>query len=120
MVNRQQLCALHAFRPYLRLLKAFDCEHYTRHNWRSLRALDVLAVAAGVTLLITTTALAFWKIADVHYDMHIFLTSLPVIVSMIQVILTFLPLMLKCRKVDVAIQHLQAVISYRKSHSRIF
>lgn len=111
----RKLCVMHAFRPYLRLLGAFNAENFpVRQQSSRLRAYDASAIAISMLLLLIATLLSFLKIVDEHFRMVVFTTTFPIFISMIQVISTFFVLTSKNRMVTATIERLQAIIGNRK------
>lgn len=118
-VSLRQLCTLRAFRPYLRLLKAFNWENFGRDEWHS-RIFVALGVLTGVLALISVDLLAVWKMADENFNIKVVSSSLPLIFSMAEQVLIFFVLVWQNRQIDVCVERLQATISKRKMFLWLF
>lgn len=111
----RKLCVLHAFRPYLQLLSAFNAENFlVRQQSSRLRGYDAPAIAVSLLVLMIATLLSFLKIVDEHFQMVVFTTTFPIVITMAQVISTFFVLTSKNRMIAATIERLQAIVSKRK------
>lgn len=110
-----EVATLTAFRPYLRILQAFNWENFAVPRKERLSRIPyACAVGLGAIMLAAMIALGFWQIADEHFSMRIFTTSFPIIISLTQVLLAFVLLASKNRQITATIHHLQAIITDRE------
>lgn len=113
-VNSRQLNTLSAFRPYFQLMNAFNKENLTGDNRSPRRIFEAIAIAISEVALIIVTALSFRRLMDVHFEINVFTTASPIIISMVQASLTFFVVIMKSRTIGATLQRLQATISKRK------
>lgn len=103
-----------AFSPFLRLLNAYNKDNFHQERFTPRSVCD----AAGATMLIilipTLIVLVVWFLIEVNANFKKFIVQLPLILSVLQMELTFLALMMKSRNITNTINRLQLIIDQRE------
>lgn len=116
MEKHRDIRILSEFRPYLRLLTAYDRNHYRQRNsGRTLRSLyypiATTSVVFGIPFMVI---LAVWHVIDNGGNLGMITVALPVQTSIIQMEITFISLMMKSRTISKTFDKIQEIIDRRK------
>lgn len=118
MENIERVDVIGKYRPYLNLLKAFNAVH-TDHcdNWRAwlerhtrLLYTSVLVVAGALATIFST-----WGLFDKKFALRETAAALPLIISCLQITVSFISLALKNRRIGQVLDGVQALIDKRKT-----
>lgn len=101
---------------YLRVINAFDAEHFGQDKWRvSVRSVCYAIGAASVIVILPTAImLMLWFLIETDADEKKIVATLPLIVSVLQVLFTFIALMMERRILFETIDRIQTAINERK------
>lgn len=115
-LNVSEFCVLSAFRPFLRLLNAFNRDHFCYKDCCSkLRSVFYVICATMMVLLIAVVIIfAFWYLIEINASMKSFFVSLPILFSTLQMGLTFIALLLTNSTITNTVNRLQELIVQRK------
>lgn len=107
---------LNQFRPYLRLLQAFNIENYRHHDWHSTRRSICYGCCAFLigTFTLTLVFFSFWFVIDNDCDFGKLVVVLPLQISVTQMELTFFSLVKNNRIIDETIERLRLVVGKRE------
>lgn len=111
-----RVVVLSRFRPLLRLLQAFNFEHFHHHNWRStLRSIccGLYAFLIGL-LILAEILLGIWYVVENDYEFGKLVIALPMQTSIAQMEITYLSLLRKNRIIRETIERLQIMIDSRE------
>lgn len=111
MKKTNKVRALTAFRPFYRLLKAYDSRNFEKIDWQNI------GIAFGVTVLISLPpaiiALAIWRLIEKNDDLENLIISAPLIITILQLFIKILILVKKHREISEILDQLQRVIDQR-------
>lgn len=110
---------LNACQPFLRILQAYNLEIFRQNNWRSSIFYAILT-SVLVQALPMLMILALWYLIEVKADLKHFAASLPLILTLLQVEMTFIAMIINNRAITKTIDQVQKVINQRKIHRIIF
>lgn len=116
MATVQELIVLQEYRPYQRILEAFNSEQF--RNKGSRRKLHNVCSAACVIAMFSTLAalavLAYWYFMENGFDINIISASLSAELLYIQLLLTQIALTARNRLIRATIEDLQKVVDERE------
>lgn len=117
-----EIRVLNRFRPYLRVLQAFNHENFHHHDWRSTRRSIYYGCFSFLigTFTATVIFLSVWFLIDNDCDFGKLVVLLPLQMSIIQMGLTFLPLVKNNRIINETIERIQLVVEKREYAFRVF
>lgn len=116
MDNLQEIHVLAKFRPFLRLIEAFNSETLRHRSWY----LDLLGICyvlcATIMLFIIPliVILIVWYLIESGGEMRISVALIPIAISVVQFYLTFVALIVNNRIMSEAIDQIQEAVSRRK------
>lgn len=116
MPNAMQVHVLKEFQPYLRILNAFNVENYQGSD-RARIVANIFYVALVGLFTISTfmiLSLAYWNFIDTHFRMGILSTTLPILMTILQIVFTQLSLTVRSRLITATIAHFRKVIDGSK------
>lgn len=108
---------LNAFRPYLRLLKAYNKENFHHcTNWRHAihRVLDAICLTLLILAIPIVVTLGVWYLAENCADWKKAVTLLPLLFSLLQLTLTFAAMIIKNQTISKTVDQVQIVVNQRK------
>lgn len=116
MENSKKIHILNEFRPYLRLIEAFNHEHFNDTDWHGIKSSVFYAFCAVLTILLAPTValLLFWRCAENNFDFIIFVVTIPLLISSLQVDSIFIALMWKSPIVNETIERVQKLVDRRE------
>lgn len=103
-----------AFSPFLRLLNAYNKENFYHDKFTSRSLCDVIGATLLIILIPMLIVLVLWFLIEVNANFKKFIVQLPLILSILQMELTFLALMMKSRNITNTINRLQLIIDQRE------
>lgn len=104
---------LNACQPYLRILQAYNSDNFRKNNWRS-SVFYVLLASMLVVLLPMLAISAIWHLIEVEADLKHVAASLPLILTLLQVEMTFIAMIINNRAIAETFEQVQKVINQRK------
>lgn len=114
MKNTRKIRVLNEFRPYFRLLKTYNRENFGQRDWRSS-----YIYAFITTLLVLSESLfilsGIWYLIENVGDLQKLVVSLPLVITLSQMDLTFITLITKNQMITEAIKRLQQAVDQRKT-----
>lgn len=116
MADHQVFHVLKEYRPYLRILAAFNAGNFHAKRLRPLIGNIRYAVCVAV-MFVSMAALAilsYWHCMENESNVDILSDSLPVIMSLSQMLLTHVSLMLRNRLIHATVEHLQGIVDERE------
>lgn len=116
MRNSREIRVLNAFRPFLRLLTAFNRNHFRHNNWRSIVRSVFYAFGAMVAVIANSAwiVLLAWYLFETEAELKKFVVAIPMLVTLLQIKLTFIALMMEHRTITETIDQLHRVINQSK------
>lgn len=119
---RNKITVLNEITPYFRLLTAFESDNFRQQNWRYTvwSVFYVFGASMIILLLPTMIALAIWYLIENDVELIAFVATLPLLVSILQLELTFIALIWKNRRIIETINQLQRLVDERESFSPFF
>lgn len=116
MENRNRIIVLNAFSIYLRVLKAYKSENFERSDRN--RLVQNVCLAFGMALFLATipivTILSIWHILEIGAAVAIIVVTMPHIITMWQLLSTYVTMTMKIQFICETIQQLQKHIDHRK------
>lgn len=113
----REIRVLNAFRPYFRLMTAYNSEHFRSTHLRHIRRSIFYAIFSTtmiVTLIILSVFIA-WYLGENEAKLKRFVVSLPMIFTLMQMVLTFIGMMLTNHTTSETINQIQRVVDQRES-----
>lgn len=104
---------LQACQPYLCILKAYNFENFRHYNWRS-SLFYALLTTIMVPVMPMLIILGIWHMIEINVDLKNVAATLPLILTLVQMQITFLAIIINNRTISKTIQQIQNVISQRK------
>lgn len=103
--------------PFLRILDAFNYDHFQYNNWHSvLLSLGYAFCTAAISFIVPPfTLLAIWFAIDNRGNLHKCIAVLAIETSALQLQLTFMAFMLRKQVINVTIDRLQKAVDQRES-----
>lgn len=116
MENSKKIHILTEFKPYIRLIEAFNHENFNNSNWHdTILSVFYAFCAISTIILAPTVALSlFWRCAENNFDFTIFVVTIPLLISSLQVDSIFIALMWKNHIVHDTIERVQKLVDRRK------
>lgn len=114
--NSRGIVALKELRPYLRLLEAYDGDHFRQSDRDSILRSGFYAFCTTVMILSTfaTNVLATWDLFDNGNDVKSIAIALPTLLGFLQLGVTFITLTMQSRALKGIIEQLQSLIDQRE------
>lgn len=116
MANEQMATIFTEYRPYLRILEAFNAENFDSQDHR--RTIASVRYAVCVAALFMSSAslamLSYWHCMENGLAVDILSDAMPIILSLVQLQLTQISLMGKNREIRATIEGLQNTVDQRK------
>lgn len=116
MPNATKARVLDELRPYLRLLTAFNRDHFRHSDWHSILHSALYAFGAAMILIGMPiyNALLAWHLFDNGFEWTLCVVGLPLMATIIQFEMTFISMMLKNQAITESIELLQRAVDQRK------
>lgn len=116
MENAKKIHILTEFKPYFRLIEAFNHENFNNSDWHDIILSVFYAFCAISTIILVPTValLLFWRCAENDFDFIIFVVTIPLLISSLQVDSIFIALMWKSHIVHETIECVQKLVDRRK------
>lgn len=113
MSNSSEIRVLNAFVPFLRLLTAFNCNHFRHKNWRSIvrSVFDAFGATVTVTANFAWIILITWYLFETEAELKKFVVAIPMLVTLLQIELTFIALMMKHHTITETVDQLHRMIN---------
>lgn len=107
---------LNAFRPYLRLLTAYKRANINDSNWRcfSRSFYNVFHTTLMIVVVPLPILLSIWYLMENDSDLMKLVTAVPLLVSMLQMVITFIAMIAKNHIIIEVIDRLQLAVNQRK------
>lgn len=101
--------------PYLRLLSAYNADNF-HQNQRSIRHSVFYAFLATFIILVVpiTVMLGFWNLFEKDADLTKYVVALPLLISIIQMHLTFIAMVMKSRTINETIHQINQIADKRE------
>lgn len=116
MANEQMTTVFAEYRPYLRILEAFNAENFGSQDQR--RTITNVRYAVCVAALFMSSAslsiLSYWHCMENGLSVDILSDAMPIILSLVQLQLTQISLMAKNRVIRATIESLQNTVDQRR------
>lgn len=106
---------LKQFEPFLRFLSAYDRDHFRDKNWRAIlnSGLYAFGVALFMILLFICFALIAWDLLE-NFEWTKCAADVPILVTLIQLGITFVVMVVKRYTVAATIKQLQRAVDQRE------
>lgn len=116
MENSRKICILEQFRPYLRLLEAYNPKHFHHPDWlHFLHSVSyALCATAMVVHLPLVASLAIWYLIEVPVDLKMFVVQVPIQCCALQILIALLALLAKASNITETINRIQDLINQRE------
>lgn len=113
---------LNKLKPYLRLIQAYNHEHFHGHHWRTMVNSVIYAFCATVMIVLLPIfiMLAVWYLIENDADLIKVVIAIPLLATLLQMELAFITLIVKNRIVIEMIERLQQVIDKSELCGRCF
>lgn len=116
MATKQPLTVLKEYRPYQRMMEAFNGHNFSDKSYRKLIG-NICYMACDAALLVTLTGfllLSFWYCVEDDSNMVIISAGMPVILTISQLLLGYLSLVMRNHLIRAIIDRLQDLIDKRE------
>lgn len=119
MVSVNRIRVLSAFKPFLRLIEAYNAENFENFHYTDLRQFLDWVRPAFISTVLNVGLSAFilfgvWDLTELYKELQKFVVALPLVISLLQMEITLIALMAKNRAISAIIQQIQRVIEKRK------
>lgn len=116
MENRRAVCVLDAFRPYLRILQTYNAENFCKKpaSPKIGHVKQALFVSLAMVAATLVAFLSIWHLAESIRGLDEFATSLAVVLTLIQLIITCVIFMHKSQQISGTIADVQRIVNERK------
>lgn len=116
MNNPDRIIILSKFRPYLRLLCAYQPDNFRQNDgWRS--QLFGVVCAFYATLMIgsmaVVSALMFWNLLESHAHVKVLVVSIPMTISLVEVCLIYVALVWESATAAKMVERIQQLVRLR-------
>lgn len=111
-LRSREIRVLHAFRPYLRYIKAYDCINVHDASWRhTMRSIfDAFILTLLNIFVMILLILGSWDLFKANVSLRATAISLPILYSVLQMQITFIALIANNQAVSETIDGLQKTI----------
>lgn len=116
MAVEQEFLVLKEYRPYQRILEAFNSENFHGKNPKEI-VINILYALCFTAIFVAMAALAIlscWYCMEIEFNIGILSITLPIVLSLVQLLLIHSSLIWKNRLIRTTIDHLQEMIDRRK------
>lgn len=117
MDNHNKVSIFTKFSPYLRLVRVFDAGNFRKNdNWRYMLQKIVCSIFV-ITLICSmsiTLTLMVWNLLEIDGDAKTLVVSMPLMMSLTQVFVTFLVLIRENGAIAEATERIQSHVNRRK------
>lgn len=109
----RKIRVLSKYEPYLSLLNAYNGNNFCHNNWRSLLLGGVYALATTLTYVsqCALVMLSIWNFAEDDANFDKIFSDFPILISLLQMALTFIALVIKSHTITATINRLQLVVN---------
>lgn len=116
MADEEEFTVLAEYRPYQRILEAFNGDNFRHKSRHQLieHARYAVCVAFILAAMFAFAALSFWNLRDIEFDVKIVSFSMPIILTITQMLITHVALMRKSRAIRAAMVRLQETVVERE------
>lgn len=110
--NRVNITVMVEFKPFLRMLKAFNSDNFRQHNFAALigNIFHTLRVTALFVALIMEMVLGYWFCVDYDYGMDKVARAFPIDLCILQTIVSSGSLMSQNQVMGETIERLQGIV----------
>lgn len=108
-----RICVLHAFRPYLRLLTAFNYEHFRHSSWGQSVSYAI-CLTVMILFVLVLIILGFWYLIEINAGLRKAVVSLPILFSLLQMEIAFIAMVANNSNILKMIDGIQKVIDQSK------
>lgn len=108
-----KICVLYAFRPYLRLLKAFNFDNFRHNNWFQ-SVFYAICLILLIFLVLVLIVLGFWYLIEIDAGLRKAVVSLPILFSLMQMEIAFISMVANNSTISKMVDGLQTVIDQSK------
>lgn len=117
MNNSGYIRVLDAFNPYLRLIKSYNSNNFRQPNWHCISSNAFYAFVATTTLISLPIfqVLGIWYMFENEASLINMAITLPILITITQIEITFGALIIKNGVIDEIINKLQQLIDHRES-----
>lgn len=116
MEKRKKVVVLGAFQKYLRLLKVYNSENFKKTDENQF--VRNVCIAVGATIVIglipIVVYLGIWYIFDSGATLRIIVIAMPVIISIVQLLISLIALISENRGISEMIERIQTITNERK------
>lgn len=118
MENYTKIRILNKFKPFHRILKAYNCNNFHFHNWRSIfrSIFHAFCVAIIFMILPIWIVLIVWHLIENSDDFKVIVAGLPIVITIAQADLAFIALIVENGTIVEIMNRIQEVIDRRKSN----
>lgn len=115
-IMSKKIRVLNSFRPYLRLLNAFKLDNFYQCDWFSIRQSIYYAIYTSLLLILIPAAIVLgaWYWIENRGDLRKSIVVFPLLISMVQVVLSFVALIRRNSVINETIYRIQNIINQRK------
>lgn len=108
------------FGPYLRILKAYNRDNFRNHDWRHIfrSVFDALCASLIIICIPVVAILYTWYLIENGIEVKHLVAALPMSLSVIQMLVTFLALLHKNHRISETLQQLRILVDQRRFFSR--
>lgn len=116
MEGPKKLRVLSALDLFLRILKAYNAENFRQIDRPQLvrNICFAVGVSIGLILIFNTITLGTWHLIGSRGDLNKLVVSGPVVLSIVQLLMSYFALTAKNRQIAATIEQLQRVVEQRK------
>lgn len=113
-MKTMEIHVLQEFKPLLRILQAFNSEHFDRHRNNRSNVLQTvcypLGAFLGLFLVLTTILLGIWHLIDSADDFRKVVVGIPLILTIINEFIGGVSMLIENRTISDCIEHLQRIV----------
>lgn len=107
---------LNAFKPFLRVLKAYNRANFQHHDWHYIRRSVFCALCASLAIVCIPIyiVMAIWYWIEFGFELKQSIATVPLVFSFLYVEVACIALVYKSHQISVTIQRLQILIDRRE------
>lgn len=116
MTNSRKIHIFSEFKPFLRVITAFNSENFHDRYWRgNLHNITYAFVSAFINLLLfIVNSLAIWYLIEIGDNFKKLFVASPSAMGLLQMQITSITMILKNRKIHATFERLQQLVDHRK------
>lgn len=117
MANSNKIKILAELNAYLRILTAYNKDNFNHRHWRCLLHSVFYAICSTMIILLVPVfiSLGIWYLLENNVDLKRFIVALPLLLSLLQIEVTFVAMLTKNRVINETIEQLQRIIDQRNN-----